>query len=315
VIGHRGASGYRPEHTSLAYRLAWRSGADCVETDVVNSRDGVLVCRHDLDLARTTDIADRPEFAHRRRWMQVEGEHVEGWFVGDFDLAELRTLRARERWPELRPISARYDDNVGLLTLEDLLDLRERESARAGRRLGVHVEVKEPAFFERQGLPLHESLLDVLRTRHLTTALAPVAVMSFDTHVLKQVRRHLDVDLVRLLDRDQPVRRRSLGRTAGYATGVGLHKAHLRRGKGLHPARVAEKVQSAGLDLLVWTLRNENQYLPAHLREPGDGATHGRAHREVARLLDLGVDGLITDFPEVAVEVLTGRARRTDRAA
>lgn len=315
MIGHRGASGHRPEHTSLAYRLAWRSGADCVETDVVSSRDGVLVCRHDADLARTTDISDRPEFAHRRRWMQVDGEHVQGWFVGDLDLAELRTLRARERWPALRPASARYDDNVGLLTLEDLLDLRERESARAGRSLGVHVEVKDARLFEKHGLPLHEPLLDVLRARRLTTALAPVTVMSFDARLLKQVRRHLDVELVRLLDHDQPVRRGSLGRTASYATGVGLHKAHLRRGKGLHPARVAAKVQSAGLDLLVWTLRNENRYLPAHLREPGDGATHGRAHREVGRLLDLGVDGLITDFPEVAVGVLTQRARRARRAA
>jgi glycerophosphoryl diester phosphodiesterase len=315
VIGHRGASGHRPEHTSLAYRLAWRSGADCVETDVVSSRDGVLVCRHDLDLARTTDIAERPEFAHRRAWMQVDGEHVEGWFVGDFDLAELRTLRARERWPALRPTSARYDDRVGLLTLDDLLDLRERESARAGRRLGVHVEVKEPRLFERRGLPVHESLLDVLRARGLTTALAPVTVMSFDTRVLKHVRRHLDVEVVRLLDHDQPVRRGSLGRTAAYANAVGLHKAHLRRGKGLHPERVAAKVQSAGLDLLVWTLRSENRYLPAHLREPGGGATHGRAHREVTRLLDLGVDGLITDFPEVAVGVLDQRARRATRAA
>jgi glycerophosphoryl diester phosphodiesterase len=318
VIGHRGASGHRPEHTSLAYRLAWRSGADCVETDVVSSRDGVLLCRHDLDLARTTDIAERPEFAHRRHWMQVDGEHVQGWFVGDLDLDELRTLRARERWPALRPASARYDDKVGLLTLDDLLDLRERESARAGRRLGVHVEVKEPETFERGGLPLHEPLVQTLRDRGLTTALSPVAVMSFDARLLKQVRRHVDVDLVRLLDHDQPVRRGSLARTASYATGVGLHKAHLRRGKGRHPARVAGKVQAAGLDLLVWTLRSENRYLPAHLREPGTGATHGRAHREVARLLDLGVDGLITDFPEVAAGVLANRAGRTvrgDRAA
>jgi glycerophosphoryl diester phosphodiesterase len=315
VIGHRGASGHRPEHTSLAYRLAWRSGADCVETDVVRSRDGVLVCRHDLDLAPTTDVSARPEFAHRKRWMQVDGEHVESWFVGDFDLEELRTLRARERWPWLRPASARYDDKVGLLTLDDLLDLRERESARAGRPLGVHVEVK-PEVPAAPGAPLHELLLDVLRPRGLTTALGPVAVMSFDAALLKEVRRHVDVDLVRLLDHDQPVRRGSLGRTASYATGVGLHKAHLRRGKGRHPARIAERVQSAGLDLLVWTLRSENRYLPAHLRKPGDGATHGRAKREVARLLDLGLDGLITDFPEVVVDVLeTREAARTARVA
>ena len=292
----------------MAYRLAWRSGADSVETDVVATRDGVLVCRHDLDLARTTDVAGRPDLADRRRWLHADGTDTYGWFVGDLDLAEVRTLRARERWPELRPRSARYDGQVGVLTLEELLDLREQESARAGRPLGVHVEVKEPALFEEHGLAVHEPLLDQLRHHGLTTALAPVSVMSFDANVLKRLRQQLDVELLRLVDSDQPVRRGSLARVASYASGVGLHKAHLRRGKDRHPAKVADAVQSAGLDLHVWTLRSENRYLPRHLRLPGDAGTHGLAHREVRRLVDLGVDGLITDFPEVAVGVLRERA-------
>ncbi len=133
MIGHRGASGHRPEHTSLAYRLAWRSGADSVEPDVVSTRDGVLVCRHDLDLARTTDVAQHPELAGRRRRFRVDGKDVDGWFVGDLDLAEIRQLRVRERWPRMRPGSARYDGQLGVLTLEELLDLRAEESARAGR--------------------------------------------------------------------------------------------------------------------------------------------------------------------------------------
>jgi glycerophosphoryl diester phosphodiesterase len=307
VIGHRGASGLRPEHTSLAYRLAWRSGADSVEPDVVSTRDGVLLCRHDVELSRTTDVAHHPEFAHRRRRLVVDGEQQDGWFVQDFTLEEVRRLRARERWPRKRPTSARYDDRVGLLTLEELLDLRAAESARQGRRLGVHVELKHPRLFAALGLPLHEPLLDLLRSRgHTSAALSPVAVMSFDTAVLKRLRRDVDIELIRLVDHDRPVRRGSLQRTGAYATGVGLHKdlvlprdARQRVGA---PGRAVEKVQAAGLDLLVWTLRSENRHLPANLRLPGRRRDHGDAAGEVTRLLELGVDGLLTDFPAVAVQ-------------
>jgi glycerophosphoryl diester phosphodiesterase len=303
VIGHRGASGHRPEHTAPAYRLAWRSGADSVEPDVVSTRDGVLVCRHDLDLARTTDVAQHPEFAARRRRFRVDGADVHGWFVGDFDLEELRLLRARERWPRMRPGSARYDGRLGLLTLEELLDLRAAESARAGRPLGVHIELKHPEVFEGLGMPLHEPLIALLRKHRLTSPLAPAAVMSFDGAVLKRLRRAVDVELVRLVDHDRPVRRGWLQRTGTYASGVGLSKQ-----LALSSAKAVGKVQDAGLDLLVWTLRSENRYLPPELRVPGRPRTHGHAAAEVARLLDLGVDGLLTDFPEVAVEVLRSRA-------
>ncbi len=312
VIGHRGASGHRPEHTSLAYRLAWRSGADSVEPDVVSTRDGVLICRHDLDLARTTDVAGHPEFAGRRRWFDVEGVPVHGWFVGDFDLAEVRQLRVRERWPKMRPGSARYDGHLGVLTLPELLDLRVAESARAGRQLGVHVELKHPEVFEELGLPLHEPLVDLLRSHRLTSPLSPATVMSFDSSVLKRLRRELDVELVRLVDHDQPVRRGWLHRTGAYASGVGLHKQHVlpldQEGRLAAPGRAVAKVQDSGLDLLVWTLRSENRYLPRDLQVPGRPRTHGLAEQEVTRLLDLGVDGLLTDFPEVAVRVLSSRA-------
>jgi glycerophosphoryl diester phosphodiesterase len=286
VIGHRGASGHRPEHTALAYRLAWRSGADSVEPDVVSTRDGVLICRHDLDLARTTDVADRPEFTHRRRHMVVDGRAEHGWFVSDFDLDEVRQLRARERWPHKRPASARYDGQVGVLTLEELLDLRETESRRAGRRLGVHIELKHPRLFADLGMPLHEPLADLLRVRRLTSPLSAASVMSFDSHVLKRLRREVDTDLVQLIDRDEPVKRRRLQRVATYATAIGLHKSHAR-------ARPIDKAFGSGLDVLVWTLRKET-------------------HADVGRLFDLGVDGVLTDFPELAVAVrdlrITGSA-------
>lgn len=311
VIGHRGASGHRPEHTSLAYRLAWRSGADSVEPDVVSTRDGVLVCRHDLNLARTTDVAARAEFAHRRRRMVVDGREQHGWFVHDFDLAEIRRLRARERWPRKRPTSARYDGQVGVLTLEELLDLREVESRRAGRQLGVHIELKHPELFADLGMPLHEPLIDLLRSRRLTSPLSAAAVMSFDGDVLRQLRRKLDTELVQLIDEDEPVKRRRLQRIATYASSVGLHKHHaLPRdafGRVGRPGDAVGKAFGAGLDVLVWTLRSENRHLPVNLRSGGRRADHGDARAEVARLLDLGVDGVLTDFPEVAVAVRDSR--------
>jgi glycerophosphoryl diester phosphodiesterase len=282
VIGHRGASGHRPEHTSLAYRHAWRGGADSVEPDVVITRDGVLVCRHDLDLARTTDVARRPEFADRRRRLVVAGREHHGWFVQDFDLAEVRQLRARERWPSSRTGSARYDGLLGVLTLEELLDLREAESQRAGRRLGVHIELKHPELFADLGMPLDEPLVDLLRRRRLTSALSGAAVMSFDPHVLRRLRREVDTELVQLVDRVEPVKRRRLQRVATYATAVGLHKNHARE-------RSIATAFACGLDVLVWTLREETPV-------------------DIGRLFDLGVDGVLTDFPELAVGVRDQRA-------
>ncbi len=319
VIGHRGASGHRPEHTALAYQLAWRSGADSVEPDVVCTRDGILVCRHDLDLAPTTDVASRPEFAHRRRTMPVDGELVSGWFVQDFYLEELQQLRARERWPQKRPGSALYDELLPVLTLEDLLDLRAEESARAGRQLGVHIELKHAGLFTGMRMPLQESLVAILRERRLDSALAPVSVMSFESDILKRLRRDLDVEIVQLIDSDETVRSRRLQKVGDYATAVGLSK-HLVFPRDASdsigdPGPAVLKAFKAGLDVLVWTLRSENRHLPANFRSDGSQRDHGDAAAEVARLLELGVDGLMTDFPEVAASVRAGRAGRVSQIA
>lgn len=280
VIGHRGASAHRPEHTAAAYRTAWRAGADSVEPDVVSTRDGVLLCRHDLELSRTTDIAEHPHLASRRRLRFVDGKPVSGWFVQDLDLAELRVLRARERWPQRRPGSARFDGHLGLLTLEELLDLREEEGARLGRSLGVHVELKHAEVFEELGLPLHRPLVDLLRARGLASALSPVSVMSFDERVLRRLRAEVDVELVQLLDDDRAGQRatrpRALRRTASYADAVGLHRRLVAGG-------AVERARAAGLDVLVWTLRPEDEDV-------------------LGTLLAHGVDGVLTDDPGGAVE-------------
>ncbi len=316
VIGHRGASGHRPEHTALAYQLAWRSGADSVEPDVVCTRDGVLVCRHDLDLSATTDVADRPEFAHRRRTMHVDGVPVEGFFVQDFLLEELRVLRARERWPRKRPTSAMYDDLLPILTLEELLDLRAEESARAGRQLGVHIELKHPELFASMGMPLRESLVAILRERRLDSALGPATVMAFEPRILQQLRRDLDVELVQLVGRRQGLGSRRFHRIGEYATTVGLDKhlvlPHDATGAVGEPGPGVQAAFRAGLDVLVWTLRSENRHLPAGLRDDGSPHDHGDASGEVLRMLDLGVDALMTDFPEVAVRA---RHHRVDPVA
>ncbi len=318
VIGHRGASGHRPEHTAAAYRVAWRSGADSVEPDVVATRDGVLVCRHDLELSRTTDVADHPELAHLRRSQVVDGQVEHGWFVHDLDLAQLQTLKARERWPRRRARSAAFDDRLPIVTLAELLQLREQESARAGRTLGVHVELKHAAHLAGLGLALHEPLVDLLRQHRLTTPLAPVSVMAFESDVLRRLRQEVDVDLVQLVDKHsgKALRRGRLHRTGEYATGIGLHKQlALPRdaaGRSTGPGPAVGRVQARGLDVLIWTLRNENRYLPTELQVPGPPRRHGHAEREIEALLAQGVDGLLCDFPEVALAV---RERRTTGVA
>ena len=145
VAGHRGASGHRPEHTLEAYRHAIALGADEIELDLVSTADGVLVARHESELSVTTDVADRPELAHRRSTRVVDGRAVEGWFVEDLTLDEVRLLRARERWPALRAGSAAYDGVLGVPTFDEVLTMLAEESARHGRSAGVLVELKDPA--------------------------------------------------------------------------------------------------------------------------------------------------------------------------
>jgi glycerophosphoryl diester phosphodiesterase len=311
VIGHRGASGHRPEHTAAAYRAAWRSGADSVEPDVLSTRDGVLVCRHDLELSSTTDIAARPEFAARRRELEIDGRRIFGWFVHDLDLAELRTLRARERWPDHRPGSARFDDHFGLVTLEELLELRRRESERAGRVLGVHLELKHTALLAGLGLDVRAPLVELLRRQRLTSALSPVSVMAFEDAVLRRLRADLDVELVQLIDAgrhaERRTRRSALRRVSSYADAVGLHHELVlprdRSGRVVGQGPAVRRARDAGLDVLVWTVRNENRFLPTQLRRGAAEGGHGDGATLVRWLLDLGVDGVLTDFPETAVQV------------
>ncbi len=202
VIAHRGASGYRPEHTLAAYRLAIRMGADYVEPDLVPTKDGVLVARHENEISGTTDVAGRPEFADRRTTKVIDGRQVTGWFTEDFTLAELKNLRAVERLPEVRPDNTRYDGMFEVPTFDEVLELVREESRNEGRRIGVYPETKHPTYFDSLGLSLEEPLVEALRRHRMDRARSKVVIQSFETANLRELSAMVAVPLVQLINRD-----------------------------------------------------------------------------------------------------------------
>src|SRR5215213_9873854 len=195
VIGHRGAAGYRPEHTLAGYELAARMGADYIEPDLVSTKDGVLVARHENDITATTDVADHPEFAGRRTTKVIDGTSITGWFTEDFTLAELKTLRAKERIPAIRPANTQYDGQFEIPTFQEVLDLRKELSKELGREIGVYPETKHPSYFRSIGLPLEPALVRTLTRNGLNRPNAPVFVQSFETGNLKVLVAELRVPL------------------------------------------------------------------------------------------------------------------------
>lgn len=326
LIAHRGASGYRPEHTAASYELAARMGADYLEPDLVPTRDGHLVVRHENEVSGTTDIADRPEFADRRRTREVDGVSVTGWFTEDLTLAELRTLRSRERLPQLRPDSATHDGVHPVLTLEDLLDLRETLADERGTELGVYLETKHPTYFRGIGLPLEEPLVAALEAAGLNRPDAPVFLQSFERGNLALLREELGarVPLVFLADaRGAPFdlvaagdgRRtadlltpRGLADLAGFVDGIGPHK-DLVLGRtpdgGLgEPTSLVADAHAVGLVVHPWTFRAENAFLPTDLRSGPEPAAHGDVVAEMRAHLAAGVDGIFTDHADLGVQAL-----------
>jgi glycerophosphoryl diester phosphodiesterase len=322
VIGHRGASGYRPEHTLASYELAARQGADYIEPDLVITRDGVLVARHEPEISETTDVADHPEFASRRTTKQLDGRAVTGWFTEDFTLAELKTLRAKERIPELRPQNTRYDGLFEVPTLQEVIDLRKRLSKQLGRQIGIYPESKHPTYFRRMGLPLEEPLVRTLRRNGLDRKRAPVFVQSFEVGNLRALDRVLKVPLVQLFgskgsrpydfvvsgdertyaDLATPA---GLEQVARYAAGAGPSKDYIvprdADGFSLPPTTFVDDAHAAGLAVHPYTFRAENAFLPAELRSSDDPAEFGDFATELRQFFDLGVDGVFTDHPDLAV--------------
>lgn len=310
VIAHRGASGYRPEHTLAAYRLAIGMGADFVEPDLVSTRDGVLVARHENEISGTTDVAARREFADRLTTKVIDGARLTGWFTEDFTLAELKTLRAVERLPGLRRHNTRYDGQFAVPTFDEVLELVAREGRRRGEVVGVCPETKSPSYFDSIGLPLEPRLAAALRRHDLDRPNAEVFVQSFEARNLRELRSMVRVPLVRLVRRPGQVTPAALEQMAEYAAGVGPAKALVlpRGASGVlgRPTTLVADAHSLGLLVHVWTMRDENEFLPADLRVGRTGGAKGHAQAEYRAFFDAGVDGVFTDHADTARRAVHG---------
>ncbi|AJG17970.1 glycerophosphodiester phosphodiesterase [Cupriavidus basilensis] len=324
VIGHRGASALRPEHTLASYQRAIDDGADVVEPDLVMTRDGVLVARHENEIGTTTNVAELPQFASRKRVKVIDGERLDGWFTEDFTLAELKTLRARERIAQVRKANTQYNDKFEIPTFDEIIDLVAKASQHSGRVIGLYPETKHPSYFRGIGLPLEEKLVATLQA-HAYTRSAPVFVQSFETGNLREMHQRLaqgmpNVKLIQLMGgaKNRPADWRLAGDTrtyadmmtpiglrevASYANGIGPEKSSVvprdANGNLGTPTALVRNAHAAGLLVHPYTFRPENTFLPRNLRTGGGDATRSPSGmvREVQAFLAAGIDGFFTDDP------------------
>jgi glycerophosphoryl diester phosphodiesterase len=313
VIGHRGASGERPEHTLASYNLAIDEGADFIEPDLVLTKDNVFVARHENDITGTTDVADHPEFASRKTTKLIDGESHTGWFTEDFTLAELKTLRAKERLPQLRPANAAYDGKFDIPTLAEIISLAKQRSKEVGRTIGIYPETKHPTYFASIGKPMERQLVAELKKAGWDSADAPVFIQSFEVNNLKLLHSITKIRLIQLMDATGgPADKAApsyaamttpegLKAVAAYAWGIGPNKDMVDKGEGEPSALVAD-AHAASLRVHVWTFRAENFFLPASLRKGVDPRGHGDVDTAIRRQLAVGIDGFFTDFPLIGTK-------------
>jgi glycerophosphoryl diester phosphodiesterase len=322
IIGHRGSAGYRPEHTLAAYELGARMGADYIEPDLVTTKDHVLVARHEPNITDTTDVASHPEFASRKTTKTIDGVTQTGWFTDDFTLAELKTLRAKERLPDVRQRNTLYDGRYQVPTFQEVIDLVKRLDRELHRDIGIYPETKHPTYFRAEGLPLEELLVQTLNRNGLNRRGAKVFVQSFEISNLKALNKVLRVPLVQLLDSPdvKPGDVLAAGGTttygdlataaglkgvAEYADGVGPFKDYIiprdASGHSLAPTSFVADAHAAGLVVHPYTFRNENQFLPLEDRRGADPNAYGNAFAEDQRFFAAGVDGIFTDNPDTGV--------------
>ena len=315
IIAHRGASGERPEHTIAGYRLAIAQGADFIEPDLVLTKDGVLVARHENEISETTDVADRAEFAARKTTKTIDGSEVTGWFTEDFTLAELKTLRARERLPKLR--STDYDGQFDIPTFEEILTLLAEVNQDRTIPVGVYPETKHPSYFASIGLPHEAPLLALLDRFGYRGRKAPVYIQSFEVRNLIDLRAKSDLPLIQLMDAaggppDRPdtsyaamASPTGLKTIASYADGIGPNKAMViprgALGSLAEPTSLVRDAHAAGLKVHPWTFRRENYFLPLGDKGGVSPAGHGDLGAEIAAYLATGIDGLFSDNPREAV--------------
>ena len=312
IIAHRGASSELPEHTLEAYQHAIDQGADYIEPDLVMTRDGVFIARHENELSGTTDVVDRAEFADRRTTKTIDGRTVTGWFAEDFTLAEIRTLRARERLPQLRPDSARHDGHYGVPTLAEIIALVQRQD----RTVGLIPEIKHPGYSASVGLPMEEALARQLAEAGYDSADDPVMIQSFEIAPLAELGVLTEIRLVQLIaargsPADAPetsyahmTSPAGLEAIATYADAIGPDKNLVlpREAHSLgQPTGLVARAHAQGLLVIPYTFRPENPFLPDDLHIEGGETVHGEADREIEDFLALGIDGLFTDYVPAAV--------------
>ncbi len=316
VIGHRGAPAYRPEHTLGSYELAIEYGADVIEPDLVATRDGELVARHENEIGGTTDVAGHPEFASRRTTKTIDGVALTGWFTEDFTLAELRTLRARERIADIRPDNSRYNGVYMIPTFQEVIDLAKAKTAETGRTIAIYPETKHPTYFQSIGLPLEQRLLDKLAANGYAGPDAPVFIQSFEVANLRAMRALTGLRLVQLLSApparpydfvaaNDPrgyadlITPAGLATVATYANGIGPDKNMViprdANGRLMAATSLVADAHAAGLIVHPYTFRPENTFLPADFRSSTQANARGDLFGEITRFLQAGVDGVFSD--------------------
>ena len=310
-----------------AYRLAVKQCADYIEPDVVTTKDGVLIDRHEPEISGTTNVADHPEFAARKTTKQLDGKPVTGWFTEDFTLAELRTLRAVERLPDLRPQNTKYDGRYRVPTLKQVLAFAAKARTCSGKRVGVIPEIKHSTFFRQQGFDLEPKVVRLLHRYGFDSRRDPAVIQSFEVGNLKRLSRMTRVRLVQLVDCTggpydriaagrpisyaQMVTPRGLREISRYADQVGLCKDVMipRKADGTlaAPTPVIRDAHRAGLVVVGWTFRRENNFLPAEFRSSSDPAGIGNLVGEIRTFLRAGMDQFFTDNPDLGVAAVRGR--------
>lgn len=329
VIGHRGAPGYRPEHSRSSYDLALAMGVDAVEPDVVVSQDGVLVVRHENEISGTTDVADRPEFADRRATKTIDGAELTGWFTEDFTWDELSTLRCRERLPKLRPSSATFDDEQPVLRLRDVLDLVRAGSLEQGREIGAVLEIKHATYFARLGWDVAELVETELIDAGWGNGQLPLTIEAFESTVLRDLRARgirgayvylleaagRPFDMIASLGAQAPtyrdtVRPAGLDRLVGVVDGISVDKRVIlapdKLGRMTGPSPVIADAHARGLRVFTWTCRPENAFLVGQYRGRGGAGAFGDYESEWAVIRDAGIDGVFVDHADLGVAFFRG---------
>lgn len=305
IISHRGASGHRPEHTLASYELGARHGGDFIEMDLVATKDGHLICRHEQEIGDTTDVADRPEFADRLTTRTVDGHEAEGFFAQDFTLAEIKTLRAKERMAKIRPDNAVMDGSYGIPTLQEVIELAFSLTEELGRPIGIYPETKHPAHHVAQGLELEPTLTAVLREADLVgeEPKVPVFLQSFEAESLRKLAG-TGLPLVYLMGKDESWSHYTtpdgLAEVASFAHAIGPHKSLIiptnEDGSLGEPTGLVESAHEAGLVVHPYTFRSENHFLPTDLRSDGKPEEYGGFAAEYEAFFEAGVDGVFSDF-------------------